>query len=57
MQNIKGINFLGSDGVVDEYMFATRDAGLAGSVDSNGLVANGVVPEIIIKPAGILAQY
>lgn len=53
VQKIEGINFLGSDGDVDQYFFKGGDGGLTGAVDDNGLVTNGVVPEIIINPGGI----
>jgi hypothetical protein len=51
---MRGINFLGSDGAVTEYsFFGSTVAGLTGDIDSNGLVTNGAVPEIIINLAGI----
>lgn len=54
IENIEGINFLGSDGDTTEYFFG--EGGLTGTVDENGLVHGGALPEIIIKPAGILVE-
>lgn len=54
VQRLEGINFLGSDGEEEEFTFLeSGEDGLTGQVDKNGLVQNGVVPEIIIKPSGI----
>lgn len=57
VQKIEGINFLGSDAKATQYSFAGGEGGLTGSVDGNGLVSNGALPEIIINPAGILANF
>jgi hypothetical protein len=53
VENMNGLNFLGSDGEASEYSFLDSTVGLTGTVDGNGLVHNGSVPLILIKPSGI----
>jgi hypothetical protein len=54
VENIEGVNFLGGDGEASEFTFIDSNVGLIGEVDNNGLVHGGSVPQIIIKPFGIL---
>lgn len=56
IENLEGFNFLGGDGDVDEYGFRDNDIELKGTVDKNGLVTGGELPEIVIKPGGILVS-
>jgi hypothetical protein len=53
LEKIEGINFQGSDGAVTEYKFAQSIAGLTGTVDSDGLVTRGAIPDIFISMDGI----
>lgn len=58
VQLLEGINFLGGDGTENEFGFQEGSGiGMTGKVDTNGLVADGDVPEIFIKPGGILKEY
>ncbi len=55
IQNLRGINFLGSDGPVEITFQNGEAAGMSGDVDTNtGLVVGGVIPKITINPSGIL---
>lgn len=54
VNGFEGISFQLSDGSEDSYTFFKGEGfGMTGSVDNNGLVTNGNVPDILIDLAGI----
>lgn len=57
IERMEGVNFLGADGTTNEFAFQDNDIGLTGKTDGDGLMTGGGLPEILIKPGGILKAY
>lgn len=54
VNGFEGVSFQFSDGTDDAYYFRSdADKGMTGTIDTNGLVSNGAVPEIKFNLAGI----